>query len=139
MFAPRDPNNPGTQYPLTSATITFMTPLEENIELVTGTISHPFVSLLREGDAIEAMANGLGNANGEILGGMWTLLVSLAALRSAGLPKVLNFLGLLVGAIGILTILPALNDLTGLFGMGQIIWFVWLGIVLLRTQPRATA
>jgi len=81
---------------------------------------------------IEAMANGLGNANGEILGGMWTLLVSLAALRTGGLSKALNILGLLVGAVGIVTIIPALNDMTGLFGLGQIVWFVWLGIVLLR-------
>lgn len=88
---------------------------------------------------IEAIANGLGNANGEILGGMWTLLVSLAALRTGGLPKGLNILGLSVGAVGIITIIPALNDLTGVFGLGQIIWFVWLGILLLRTQPRATA
>lgn len=89
--------------------------------------------------AIEAITNGLGNANGEILGGMWTLLVSLAALRTGGLPKGLNILGLLVGAVGILTIIPALNALVGAFGLGQIIWFVWLGIVLLRSDPRATA
>jgi len=25
-----------------------------------------------------------------------------------------------------------LNDMTGLFGLGQIIWFICLGIVLLR-------
>lgn len=84
--------------------------------------------------AIEAVANGLGNANGEILGGMWTLLVSLAAMRSGGLPKGVSVLGLLVGAIGIVTIIPALNDMTGLFGVGQIIWFIWLGIVLLRNS-----
>lgn len=88
---------------------------------------------------IETVANGLGNANGEILGGMWTLLVSLAALRTSGLPKALNILGLLVGTIGILTIIPALTDFTGLFGLGQIIWFVWLGIVLLRSNSHMTA
>lgn len=88
---------------------------------------------------IEAMANGLGNANGEILGGMWTLLVSLAALQSSGIRKALNILGLFVGAAGIITIIPALNALTGIFGLGQIIWFVGLGIVLLRTDSRATA
>jgi len=85
--------------------------------------------------AIEAITNGLGNANGEILGGLWVLLVSLAALRAGGLPKGLNILGLLVGAVGIITITPALNALTGVFGLGQIIWFVWLGIVLLRSNP----
>lgn len=84
--------------------------------------------------AIEAITNGLGNANGEILGGPLTLLVSLAALRAGGLPKGLNILGLVVGAVGIITIIPALNALVGVFGLGQIIWFAWLGIVLLRSQ-----
>jgi len=85
--------------------------------------------------AIEAITNGLGNANGEILGGPLTLLVSLAALRTGGLPKRLNILGLFVGSVGIITIIPALNALVGVFGLGQIIWFVWLGIVLLRNNP----
>ena len=84
--------------------------------------------------AIESITNGLGNANGEILGGPLTLLVSLAALRTGGLPKGLNILGVLVGAVGIITIIPALNALVGVFGLGQIIWFVWLGIVLLRNN-----
>jgi len=88
--------------------------------------------------AIESITNGLGNANGEILGGTWTLLVSLAALRTGGLPKGLNILGLLVGAVGIITIIPALNALTGVFGLGQIIWIVWLGIMLLRRYPGKT-
>ena len=89
--------------------------------------------------AIESITNGLGNANGEILGGTWTLLVSLAALRTGGLPKGLNILGMTVGAIGIITIIPVLNALTGVFGLGQIVWFVWLGIVLLRNNPSQAA
>ncbi len=84
---------------------------------------------------IEAVTNGLGNANGEILGGLWVLLVSLAALRAGGLPKALNVLGGLVGALGIVTVIPGLTGLTGVFGLGQIIWFVWLGIVLPRNHP----
>lgn len=83
----------------------------------------------------ETVASGLGNGNGEILGGVWTLLISLAALRSGGLPKALNFLGLMVGALGIVSILPGLADLVGMFGLSQIIWFVWMGIILLRHQP----
>ena len=84
---------------------------------------------------IEAITGGLGNANGEILGGVWTLLVSLAALRAGGLAKGLNILGLAAGAVGILTIIPALNAFTGLFGLGQIAWLVWLGLVLLQSYP----
>jgi hypothetical protein len=84
---------------------------------------------------IEAVTAGLGNGNGEILGGLFTLLVSAAALRGGVLPKGLNVLGLLVGAVGVVTIVPGLSDLTGLFGLSQIIWFVWLGIALLRNSP----
>jgi len=84
---------------------------------------------------IESVANGLGNANGEILGGLWALLVSLAALRAGGLPKGLNILGLLVGAVGIISLIPVLTEvMVGIFGLSQIIWFVWLGIVLLRSN-----
>lgn len=88
---------------------------------------------------IESVASGLGNGNGEILGGLWTLLVSLAALRPGGLPKGLSIVGLLVGAVGIISIFPGLTGLTGIFGLGQVIWFVWLGIVLLRSNTHAAA
>jgi len=84
---------------------------------------------------IEAVANGLGNGNGEILGGLWVLLVSLSALRAGGLPKGLNLFGLSVGTVGILSLMPGLTDLlTGVFGLTQIIWFVWLGVVLLQSN-----
>jgi len=82
---------------------------------------------------IETVSGGLGNGNGEILGGAWTLLVRWAALKTGGLPKGLNFLGLLVGAVGLASIF--LTDLTGLFGISQMVWFIWLGIVLLRSGP----
>ena len=90
--------------------------------------------------AMESVTNGLGNGNGEILGGLWALLVSLAALRAGGLPKGLNVLGVLVGVAGIVSIFPALTDLLiGVFGLSQIVWYVWLGIVLLRSHPGKTA
>lgn len=81
---------------------------------------------------IETVANGLGNGNGEILGGLWTLLISWAALRTAKLPKAAGYLGLVVGVVGILSVAPGLTDLTGLFGVAQLFWFVWLAIILLR-------
>lgn len=108
----------------------------------------PAVALYAKGPAmaaltwqgIETVASGLGNGNGEILGGLWTLLVSLAALRAGGLPKGLSILGLLVGAVGIIALIPGLTEvMTGVFGLSQMIWFVWLGIVLLRSNPGTTA
>jgi hypothetical protein len=85
--------------------------------------------------AIDAVFNGLGGGV-EILGGLWVLLVSWAALRAGGLPRALNYLGLVVGGAGILTIVPALGEPGGImFGLGQIVWFVWLGMVMLRRRP----
>jgi len=89
--------------------------------------------------AIESVTNGLSNANGEILGGVWTLLVTWAAWQGKGLPQRLNYLGLLVGVVGLISAVPGLNDMTGLFGMSQMLWFIWLGIVLLRWKPSAAA
>jgi hypothetical protein len=68
-----------------------------------------------------------------------TLLISLAALRTAKLPKWLNIAGILVGCIGIISIIPALNSLVGLFGIGQIVWFIGLGIILLESQSQITS
>jgi hypothetical protein len=88
---------------------------------------------------IETVASGLGNGNGEILGGLLTLLVSWAAWRAGGLPRGLNILGLLVGAVGIASLLPGLTALTGMFGISQLVWYVGLGIVLLRGEPSLAA
>jgi hypothetical protein len=78
--------------------------------------------------AIEPVTDGLGGSGGEVLGGLWVLLVSLAALRTQGLPKVLNWLGVVIGAAGVLSVVPALNDVGYVFGLLQIVWFVGLGI-----------
>ena len=86
--------------------------------------------------AIEPVADGLGGSGGELLGGLWVLLVSTAALRTGGLPKVLNWLGVVIGTAGVLSVVPALQDLEYGFGSLQIVWFAWLGIVLLRTPAR---
>jgi hypothetical protein len=90
--------------------------------------------------AIESVAQGLGGASGEILGGPWVLLVSWAALRAGEFPKALNYLGLVLGVVGILSIIPAIFLMLALvFGMGKIVWLIWLGIVMLRSNPSAAA
>jgi putative ABC transport system permease protein len=74
MYPPRDPNNTGTQYSLTTASFAFITPLEETIIVVNGTTPQPFVTLLREGDAIEAMASeSLANEFGVQVGDTYSL------------------------------------------------------------------
>jgi hypothetical protein len=86
--------------------------------------------------AIEPVTEGLGGSGGELLGGLWVLLVSVAALRTGGLPKLLNLLGVAIGTAGVLSVVPVLKDLGYAFGLLQIVWFVWLGIVMLRTTSR---
>jgi hypothetical protein len=83
--------------------------------------------------AIEPVAQGLESSGGELLGGLWVLLMSVAAMRTARLPKPLGWLGVAVGAAGVLSVVPVLSDLRYGFGLLQIVWFVWLGIVMLRT------
>ena len=88
--------------------------------------------------SLSAVESGLGGAI-ELPGGLWVLLVSWAALQSGALPRALNYLGFLVGAAGVATALPLLGELGTLFGLGSILWFIWLGIVLLRDTSRQTA
>ena len=88
---------------------------------------------------IESVTNGLGSANAEIVGGVWMLLITWAAWQGKGLPRGLNYLGLLVGVVGLISAVPALSSMTGLFGMTQMLWFTWLGIVLLRWTPNAAS
>jgi Domain of unknown function (DUF4386) len=86
--------------------------------------------------ALSSVEEGLGGAI-ELPGGLWVLLLSLAALRAGGLPRALNYLGVVIGAAGILTVVPALDVLAAVFGLGFIVWFVWVGIVMLRSRPGA--
>lgn len=87
--------------------------------------------------AIDTVRNGLGSEN-EILGGLWVLLVSWAGLRSGALPRALKYFGVLISVAGLLTVIPALGEIGGIiFGLGTIVWFVWLGIVMLSGKPRA--
>jgi hypothetical protein len=87
--------------------------------------------------AIDAVFTGLSGI--EIVGGIWMLLASWAALRGGGLPRALSYLGLVVGVAGLLTLVPALEMLALVFGLGQIVWFVWVGIVMLRSNTVAAA
>lgn len=81
--------------------------------------------------ALEAVQNGLGGGV-EVVGGLWVLLISRTALQTGKLPATLNYIGLVVGAAGILTLLPGLGMLGAVFGLLQIVWFASLGLYLLR-------
>ena len=88
--------------------------------------------------AIESVQLGLGGGN-EMAGGLWVLLIGWAALRAGPLPRALNYLGVVIGVAGLLTVVPALEAIGLLFGLGLIVWFVWVGIFLLRSSASAAA
>ena len=71
------------------------------------------------------------NGGVEVVGGIWVLLISTASFRAIGFPRALGYLGIFVGVAGILTVVPVLKDLAIVFGISQILWFAWIGIVLL--------
>lgn len=81
---------------------------------------------------VSVIGNSLGGGN-EMVGGLWVLLASLAALRAGILPRPLNVLGCFVGIAGIATVYPA-DVFTEAFGLSQIAWFLWLGLAILRSD-----
>jgi len=85
--------------------------------------------------AIYPVKLGLGGAGGEVLGGTWVLLVSLVALRGLALPTWLSWFGLIAGAAGIISAVPGLAAVAVVFGLLIIVWFVGLGVTLLREHP----
>ena len=82
--------------------------------------------------AVSTVNDGLGGGN-ELVGGMWILLVSIAAWGTGRLPRGLNILGIISASAGLITLVPGLSDVGIIFGLGSIAWFAWTGVVLLRT------
>lgn len=89
---------------------------------------------------LDSVVTGLGGGGGEtMVNGVWFLLLSWVALQVMKLPRVLNYLGVVTGAAGILSVVGALPALTFVYAFGLIIWFVWLGIFMLRRSPVSAA
>ena len=83
---------------------------------------------------LEIVENGIVSST-EFIGGTWALLVSWAALKTGALPRALNLFGLVIGLAGILSVVPAFNEVGAMvFALSMIVWFMWLGFVLLRSR-----
>ncbi len=81
---------------------------------------------------LSVVQRGLGGGV-EFVGGVWVLLVSVASLRARRLfSKALNGIGIIVGLAGIATVVPPWSGLGAVFGLAQIVWFIGVGVVLLR-------
>lgn len=83
--------------------------------------------------SINVIAEGLGGGN-EVVGGIWVLLISILSYKHQLFSKPLTFIGVFVGIAGVFTIYP-LEIFTEIFGLTQIIWFLWIGISLFSKLP----
>jgi hypothetical protein len=89
---------------------------------------------------LNSVETGLGAGGGEtIVTGLWFLLVSWAALQARALPRLLNYLGAVTGLAGIVYVFLASAGLLTVNALGLIIWFAWLGIVMLRSSPASAS
>jgi hypothetical protein len=85
---------------------------------------------------VEPVAMALGGAGGELLGGLWVLMLSLVVLRTGGLPRVVAWLGVMIGSAGLLSVAPPVQDAAVVFGLLQIVWFLCVGWCLLKERHR---
>jgi hypothetical protein len=87
---------------------------------------------------VDTITIGIDHSD-RFLGCLWVLLTSWAALRSRQLSRPLNILGLVIGSVGIVSsVAPALNELGYAFGVGVIVWWIWLGVILLQNSQAAS-
>src|SRR6056297_146432 len=87
---------------------------------------------------LDTVTNGLGGGN-EVLGGVWVLGISIVALRERLFARWTNYLGVVMGVAGLVTVVPALEDVGAVFGLGLIIWFVAVGISLMKDGRRSAS
>jgi len=81
---------------------------------------------------LRLITEGLGGGN-EIVGGIFTLLVSLANHKVKIFSTTVTYNGFLVGIAGIVSTFPQAAEIaTSVFGLGQIFWFVFVGIGFLK-------
>lgn len=86
--------------------------------------------------AVEPVAMALGGAGGEVLGGSWVLLLSVVTLRTRAFPRLVSLLGLVVGVLGLLSVVPPLHDAAIGFGLLQVVWFLCVGWILWGSSHR---
>jgi hypothetical protein len=82
---------------------------------------------------IEAIQNGIGGGV-KIVGGIWVFIISVTSLNHNKFGKILNYFGLIIGGVGILTIIPGLKELGAIFSLTQIVWFILIGVTLIKKQ-----
>lgn len=85
-------------------------------------------------EIFHTVETGIGGGN-EIVGALWALVLGTAMLRTGLFPRLLGLFSLVIGLAGLATVLPVGSDISAaIFGLGYIVWFVWVGVALLRPR-----
>ena len=96
--------------------------------------------------AVNIVVDALGGGI-ELVGAVWILAISYVGLKSKVYSALLHFWGFFVGVSGVLTLFSGLSFLsknpffevtTAIFGLGQILWFLVLGVAMLREPFSST-
>lgn len=96
--------------------------------------------------AVNVVVDALGGGI-ELVGAVWVLAISYVGLKSKIYSPFLHYWGVLVGISGVLTLFSGLSFLasnpffevtTAIFGLGQILWFILLGVAMLKETPAST-
>jgi hypothetical protein len=75
------------------------------------------------------------DSSDKLLGCLWVGLASVAAFSGRALPRTFNVFGLVISAVGLIgTLIPALVSISYLFGIGAIVWWLAVGIHMLKKQ-----
>jgi Domain of unknown function (DUF4386) len=83
---------------------------------------------------IETITLGIDYSD-RFLGCLWVGLVSIAALKKSTFPKMLNVFGIIISILGLIgTVIPRLTAISYVFGMGVIVWWLCLGVLMLRKE-----
>lgn len=68
----------------------------------------------------------------EFIGGVWLVLLAIVSFRHKLFSKALTVFTLVKGVIGLITVICADTILRDLFGITGIVWFIWMGIALIK-------
>lgn len=88
---------------------------------------------------VDALGGGI-----ELVGAVWVLAISYVGLKGQIYNAWLHYWGVLVGIAGVLTLFSGLSFFatnpffevtTAIFGLGQILWFILLGVAMFKEVP----
>ena len=82
---------------------------------------------------IYSVQMGLGEGV-EWVGGIWMLLITLSLKEQHCFGNKLHYFGFVVAPFGLLTVFPGMGLMGAIFGVLQLVWFIWLGIVIVQSH-----